>query len=169
MTLQIDLVPIPVYVLRMLADYDLAGAGRVMGLTMPPSMLDSQWVWSAFAARIAADPANAFWRTQYVAVEDGRIVGDVRMHAPPDDDGMVSIGYQVVPTERRRGVAVAATRALLVIAAARPEVRLVVTLVSPSNTASLKVCDRLGFVDVGEQRHALTGQMMRRLERAPTA
>jgi RimJ/RimL family protein N-acetyltransferase len=166
MTPVLELVPIPTDVLRRLARWDLSAASSAMGLTMPPSTLDMQWVWNAFAVRAEADPENAFWYTQYFAVEDGRVVADVRMHAPPDGTGMVSIGYQVEPIERRRGVAVVATRLLLDVAAARPEVRRVVALVAPTNRASLAVCGRLGFTDVGEQLHQHSGTMMRRLELA---
>ncbi len=164
MTPEITLVAIPTPVLRMLSSGDLASAGRVMGMAMPPSTLDSQWIWSTFVDRIVAEPEHAFWRTQYFAVEDGRVVGDLRMHRPPDRDGAVTLGYQVVPVERGRGVATAATAGLIDLAARHPEVRIVAAQVSPTNAASLAVCRRLGFVDVGEEWHALNGQMMRRFE-----
>lgn len=61
-------------------------------------------------------------------------------------------------------MAVAATRLLIDAATRRPQVRLVVALVHPENVASLAVCRRLCLVDVGEQLHRHSGQMMRRLE-----
>lgn len=160
----VGLVPVPIDVLRLLADWDLVAAGQRMGRAMPPDMLDQQWVWNAFAARTAARPADAFWFTQYLVVESERIVGDVRITAPPDD-GVVMIGYHVVSVERRRGIATSAARELLQIAASRPEVLVVAALVNPANTASLSVCGRLGFTDVGQELHRHSGQMMRRLER----
>lgn len=161
----IRLVPIPPDVLRLLADWDLVTAGRRLKMAMPPTMLDMQWVWNTFAARTAANPADAFWFRQYVVVEEGRIVADVRITAPPND-GVVMISYHVVPVERRRGIATAAARHLLEIAATRPEVQVAAALVDPTNTASLAVCRRLGFTDVGEELHRHSGQMMRRLELA---
>lgn len=164
MTPNIALLPLPVGVLRMLASGDLVTAGTTLDMPIPPTVLDMQWVWNNFANRMEADPAQAFWFTQYFVVEDGRIVGDVRLHEPPAPDGSVKIGYHVVSVERRRGVAVAAARALIDIATARHEVRLIVARVSPTNVGSLAVCRRLGFVNVGEQRLEHNGQLMRRLE-----
>lgn len=160
----ISLVPIPLEVLRMLASGDLVAAGAAMGMAMPPMTWDLQWVWKNFADRIESEPESAFWFTQYFVVEQGRIVGDVRMHEPPAPDGSVKIGYMVVPIERRRGVAVAAAQALIDLASAHEDVVMIIARVSPANDGSLAVCRRLGFTDVGEQRNEVTGQMMRRLE-----
>lgn len=160
----VSLAPIPIAVLRILATGDLVAASQAMGLPMPPTVLDMQWVWNTFANRADTDPPQAFWYTQYFVVGDGRIVGDVRLHEPPAADGSVKIGYHVVPIERRRGVAVAAARALIDIAAAREEVRLIVARVNPTNLGSLAVCRRLGFHDAGEHRLEHDGQLMRRLE-----
>ncbi|MGJ9421943.1 GNAT family N-acetyltransferase [Aeromicrobium sp. CF3.5] len=165
MSPQVALAPIPVEVLRMLAIGDLAAAGSAMGMAMPPTVLDMQWVWNAFGHRMETRPADAFWYTQYFVVEERRIVGDVRLHEPPAPDGSVKIGYHVVPVERRRGVAVAAARALIDVATAQEEVRLIVARVNPTNQGSLAVCRHLGLRDVGEELHTHSGTMMRRLER----
>ncbi len=42
----------------------------------------------------------------------GEAVGYVNFHAPPDENGMIEIGYQVVPPYRRRGVASEAAQAM---------------------------------------------------------
>lgn len=39
---EVTLVPVPLDVLRLLATYDLASAGRILGLPMPPDLLDDQ-------------------------------------------------------------------------------------------------------------------------------
>lgn len=87
MSPDIRLVPIPRDVLRLLADWDLVEAGRRMGVSMPPSTLDMQWVWNAFDIRIAQAPEDEAWMTQYFAMEGARIVGDLRMHAPRTTTG----------------------------------------------------------------------------------
>ena len=163
--MSLSLVPLEVPVLRRLATGDLVAAGRSLGMVVPPSVLDLQWVWATFADRMEAEPEHALWRTQYFAVEDRRIVADLRTHAPPAADGMVSFGYFVVPVERGRGVATAASRLLLDDVVGRPGVRVVKALVNPANAPSLAVCSKLGLVDVGTERHRMTGQIMRRLER----
>lgn len=164
MSPQVTLVPIPVPVLRMLATGDLVAAGRATDLTIPPYVLDLQWVWHTFPQRAEAHPEAATWFTPYFAVEDGRIVGHALTPRPPSENGEVLIGYGVDPIERRRGVATAAAAALLDLVAQHPEVQLVAAQVDPANAASLGVCRRLGFTDVGEELHSHSGTLMRRLE-----
>ncbi|WP_329394559.1 GNAT family N-acetyltransferase [Streptomyces melanogenes] len=68
---------------------------------------------------------------------DGAVVGDAGFHRPPDEAGMVEVGFSVVPGYRRQGCARAMLRALLVRAAAEPAVRTVRARVKPDNDASL--------------------------------
>jgi len=64
---------------------------------------------------------------------------------------MVEIGYTTLPDYRRRGYARAAVAALLVEAAASPDVRTVRASISPDNIASLALARSFGFVQVGDQ------------------
>ena len=51
----------------------------------------------------AADEPLAWWIHQIVV--DGVVVGDIGFHGPPAPDGVVEIGYSVVPAWRGHGVA----------------------------------------------------------------
>src|SRR5690554_6361651 len=94
--------------------------------------------------------AQAPWLVRVVAAE-GHAVGHAGFHGPPDESGMVEIGYSVVPEFRRRGYAKAIVRALLEHAASEPEVTVVRASVSPDNEASLATIAGFGFTKVGEQ------------------
>jgi GNAT superfamily N-acetyltransferase len=78
-------------------------------------------------------------------------VGHAGFHGPPDEAGMVEIGYVVVPEYRRRGYARAALTELLRRAAADPSVSVVRATVAPDNVASLATLAPFGFTHVGEQ------------------
>ena len=57
-------------------------------------------------AQIAADPSEEPWLLRAIVDRDeGVAVGYVNFHAPPDERGMVEIGYTIVPSRRRRGYA----------------------------------------------------------------
>jgi len=72
-------------------------------------------------------------------------------HGPPDQQGMVEVGYRIDPTFRRHGYARAALIALLDRAAYEPDVRVVRASVRPDNEPSLALIGQYGFEFVGRQ------------------
>jgi hypothetical protein len=55
---------------------------------------------------LAADPLEQPWLVRaVVASTPSRLIGSVGFNAPPDDDGRVKIGYDIVASERRQGSA----------------------------------------------------------------
>ncbi|MFG2679395.1 GNAT family N-acetyltransferase [Streptomyces sp. NPDC048392] len=83
--------------------------------------------------------------------EDGRAVGGMGFHGPPDEDGRVEIGYDLAEAARGNGYATEALRALSAWALAREEVTSVFATTEPENTASQAVLARAGFVRVAAQ------------------
>ncbi|AJC61817.1 hypothetical protein GZL_09299 [Streptomyces sp. 769] len=81
----------------------------------------------------------------------GLVVGHAGFHGPPDEVGMVEIGYSVAPDFRRQGYARSTLIELLRRAAAEPAVTTVRATISPDNVASLATISGFGFVEVGEQ------------------
>jgi len=79
------------------------------------------------------------------------MVGRIGFHGPPDDDGMLEIGYKVFPEFRRRGYAREAVLAMLRWAQRDPRVRRFRASVSPENLPSRHLVTGLGFVEVGSQ------------------
>lgn len=77
--------------------------------------------------------------------EDAVLVGETGFHGPPDGNGVVEVGYSVVPHYRGAGIAVEATRALLRDAVLRVGVRRVVAECEPDNVPSMRVLERLGM------------------------
>ena len=79
----------------------------------------------------------------------GRVIGDIGFHGPPDDDGAVEIGYQVVPALRRRGVASTAV-ALIMVEAVRHGARSIRADVVGDNRGSSRSLQCNGFRVIGE-------------------
>jgi RimJ/RimL family protein N-acetyltransferase len=140
--------------MKALLDKDLGAASAASGVTLTSYFLTDEalWLWRYRLDQLATDPGSAPWIVRAVVVEpDGVVVGHAGFHGPPDDRGMVEIGYSVAPEHRRRGYARAMLRALLSRAAAEPAVRVVRAAISPGNVASLATIAGSGFVEVGEQ------------------
>lgn len=102
--------------------------------------------------QVLADPASNPWLIRLAVLrETGEIVGYANFHAPPDDDGMVEIGYWIVESHRGRGYATEVARTMWSYAAAHPDVRTLRATVAPGNAASIAIIERAGLVHVGEQ------------------
>lgn len=151
----LTLVDLPVPALRCLADGDLPGAERVVGLDVPAELLREFVPWSVFVDR-RAQPGSAGW-TIGLVVEDGVVVGHGGFHEPPGPDGVVELGYTVVPSARGRGVATAVVGLLLEQARATDAVHVVRGCTSPVNHASQAVLRHHGFVLVGDAMDEVDG------------
>ena len=76
---------------------------------------------------------------------DGRIIGDIGTHGPPDTEGCVEIGYAVAPSAQGQGIGTAAVAALVSRLAATPGIRRLTAVTGAQNTASRRLLERQGF------------------------
>jgi len=146
--------------LTSLANGDLDEASRVAGVQLPEYFRAPEAIrlWRLRASQVGTDPGCARWIARAAVAEpDGVVVGHAGFHGPPDSNGMVEVGYAVVPAHRRQGYATAMLRELLRRAKAEPEVRTVRASIRPDNDASLATIAGFGFVPNGEQWDAEDG------------
>ena len=142
----------PVY--DALARGDLAAVNAVSPVPLSEYFTSPDWtgVWKIRSEQVEEDPASAAWVTGVIWDEQRQVaVGRAGYHGPPDEWGMVEVGYSVVPAYRRRGYARAALEAMLARAAREPGVTTVRATISPDNTASYNLVSQYGFARVGEQ------------------
>ena len=95
-------------------------------------------------------PSQAEWGFYYFleresAVDRRTLVGAGGFKGPPDADGLVELGYSIVPERHRRGYATEATRGLLTFAFADSRVRTVVGQTLTTLPASIGVLEKAGF------------------------
>ena len=139
---------------RALADGDVAAANAVSPVPLSDYFISDEWrgTWRRRSAQAGRDPASAAWVTGVIWDEQQQVaVGRAGYHGPPDEAGMVEIGYAVDPAYRRRGYARAALEALLRRAAREPDVRTVRVTIAPGNDASNALAAQYGFTKTGEQ------------------
>lgn len=99
---------------------------------------------------LIADPSGSVWGARlFVAGEPPELVGWGGFKGPPKD-GVVELGYEIAESRRGRGLATAATRALLAEAFADPRVTAVIAHTLAERNASNRVLDRVGFRYDGE-------------------
>lgn len=157
---RIRFVELSAKALRALADGDLAGGSAEAGVALDEHFVcdRARWIFGYRADQLAEDPSAAPWITRAAVSEpDGAVVGDAGFHGPPDEAGMVEVGYTVVPGYRRQGYARAMLTTLLARAAAEPGVRTVRATIGSDNNASLATIAGFGFTRVGEREPNVTG------------
>lgn len=150
----VSLVQLPLEAIRALAAGDLDSANAHVPIRLTPYFVqaDQRGTWTMRAEQIKADPAAAAWVTGVIWAREIKVaVGRAGFHGPPDERGMVEIGYSVDPVYRRRGYARSAFEVLLSRADREPSVRVVRVSIAPDNAASMAVVAPFGFVRVGEQ------------------
>jgi RimJ/RimL family protein N-acetyltransferase len=84
----------------------------------------------------------------YQIILDREVVGGIGFHGPPRN-GLVEVGYGVVPSVRERGVATTSLRLILDLASTLDGVTRVCGRTSPDNIASQKVMLGAGMAHVG--------------------
>jgi RimJ/RimL family protein N-acetyltransferase len=150
----VELVHLGLDALRALAAGDVAAAREASGLPVTAWLAGEECVgtWRIRVAQVAADPDAAGWVTAVVVDTERHLaVGKAGYHGPPDETGMVEVGYAVDPALRRRGYARAALETLLDRAAREPDVRTVRASIRPDNAPSRNLVLQYGFAEVGRQ------------------
>lgn len=149
---RVSLVQVPCAAMAALMVGDLDGAAAASGLDFPADLADGRMpgVWARRYHQTGDDPSSAEWVTRAVLV-DGVVIGAAGFHGPPDERGMVEVGYGVAEGQRRQGYAKAILAALLRRAVEEPTVTVLRATISPDNAASLATVAGFGLVHVGEQ------------------
>ncbi len=153
----------PTTMAALLAD-DLTTARAESGVELGELFVDdrAKWLWNYRLKQLETQPEAADWIARAVLAEapgaesgDGGpgevVVGYAGYHGPPDENGMVEVGYTVDPQYRRQGYAKAILAMLLERAAREPEVRVVRATISPDNVGSLATIASFGFTQNGDQ------------------
>jgi [ribosomal protein S5]-alanine N-acetyltransferase len=133
---------------------DVATVAKATGAVYSPGWLEDNVGHLARRARqMRGDPAIRRWLVRPIVLREGDrpVIGTINFHGPPDERGMLEVGYSLLPQFRGRGYAIEAVRALLAWAGRDPIVRVFRASVSPDNERSLHLIGKLGFVRIGEQ------------------
>jgi RimJ/RimL family protein N-acetyltransferase len=113
---------------------------------MPAEPLPASGAVAFVAERTGATAIDADGDKIILAVEhEGRVIGDLLIRAGQVADRQAEIGWAFNPEHHGRGFATEAARELLVLAFADLGMHRVFAQLDPRNTASAKLCERLGM------------------------
>jgi [ribosomal protein S5]-alanine N-acetyltransferase len=122
----------------------------------PPEHLDEPTLyWMLDGLR--SQPAETPWRMYLIVLNGERreAIGTCGYKGPPDAEGMVEVGYSVVPSRQRQGYATEATTALVDLAI-RHGARSVAAETFPELVASVRVMEKCGLTFIGPGSEART-------------
>ena len=113
--------------------------------------LVSDEVSPAWLAQLHTSEAEDPWVHGFAIVhrEERLVVGNVGFKGPPDDHGVVEIGYGIVSAFEGRGYATEAADACSDFAFADGRVRLVRAHTRPTKNASTRVLEKCRFIRTG--------------------
>lgn len=112
----------------------------------------SDEVSPAWLARLRASSVADPWVHGFAVVdrESHSVIGSIGFKGPPDEDGVVEIGYGIVHAFQGRGYATEAAAAGVAFAFTSGRVRLVRAHTLPTPNASTRVLVKCGFERTGE-------------------
>jgi RimJ/RimL family protein N-acetyltransferase len=110
-----------------------------------------------FIELLQHDPRSFPWMLWIIVnKEEGTVIGDIGFKGRPDKNGVIEIGYTLLPSWRKKGYMREAATALVEWAFRQPHVKKLIAECDVTNTASMKVLQHLGMEEVkspGEMLH----------------
>ncbi len=130
----------------------------------PPLVDDGAFGWCRDF--LAVRPGAVGWTLWYVVATNPtrQVVGLMGFKGTPNGDGLVEIGYSLIPSHQGRGLGTEALKALLDWAFAHDEIQGVLAQTFPELDASLALLHKLGFHEVGEGDEPRTIRFLRERE-----
>lgn len=83
--------------------------------------------------------------------ESKLIIGSAGFHDFPDQNGMIEIGFGIVPEKQKQGFGTELLHGMWEMICKNTDVKILRYTVSPTNSPSLHIIKKLGFIEVGEQ------------------
>jgi [ribosomal protein S5]-alanine N-acetyltransferase len=98
-----------------------------------------------FVENMEKAPSKAVW--DWIAIHrlDQGVIGGIGFMGGPDEDGVVEVGYDIVPEYRKQGYATEMARSLVVWAFQETTINIVTASCLDDNIGSIKVLENVGM------------------------
>lgn len=102
--------------------------------------------------QVKADPTTNTWFVRWIVLRETKeIVGSISFHAPPDEVGMIEIGFGISELCRNQGFGKEALLGMWGWVIDQPGVTTLRYTVSATNGPSMSIINALGFAHIGQQ------------------
>lgn len=144
------------------AMHDKAKLGRMLGATVSdgfPNQPVRDYVLPSKVIELQSDPSRGVWSGIIIHVPDGAVIGSMGFKSPPNSEGMVEIGYDIIPEYQGNGYATEMARAFIAWAFEQPSVKRITAECLPDNWASIRVLQKVGMRQVGSSADMLRWEL----------
>lgn len=107
------------------------------------------------AERLAENPEGSKWSRIIIHKDEQMLIGEMGCKGGPDENGVVEIGYGIVPAYRNKGFASEMVRGLVAWLIQLPEIKKITAECLVENPASARVLQKSGF----QQTRVLDGMI----------
>ena len=116
------------------------------------NLIDFQGPLAWRVPQVKADPSTNVWFIRWIVLRETKeVVGSISFHAPPDETGMIEIGFGVCEPCRNQGFGKEALLGMWKWVVDQPGVSTLRYTVSATNAPSMAIINSLGFTHVGQQ------------------
>ncbi|MEK4326859.1 GNAT family N-acetyltransferase [Paenibacillus sp. FSL R7-0297] len=104
---------------------------------------------AGYLAHLEEDPELLGWGVWFVTLADNnQIIGDIGYKGRPDIQGIVEIGYGIIPDMHNKGIATESVKAIMEWAFSSGQVKKIVAECLIDNLPSIKVLEKLEMTRV---------------------
>ncbi|TLU98730.1 GNAT family N-acetyltransferase [Dyadobacter luticola] len=135
---------------------------RVMGVNVPKKWTEFRDTFTPSYHRWKAHPPlRDWWVYLIIYIPDNLLIGSCGYKGEPDANGMVEIGYEIIPSHRQKGLGTETAKGLLDHAFSHSIVKRVWAHTLAEENASAKILEKLGFAQTVDVNDPEDGQLWR--------
>ena len=108
-----------------------------------------------FVENMEKAPSEPAWDWITIHRSDQAVIGGIGFMGGPDKDGVVEVGYDIVPEYRKQGYATEMTRSLVTWALQETDIKVVTASCFDNNIGSIKVLENVGMRRLEPDRNML--------------
>ena len=98
-----------------------------------------------FVENMEKAPSEPAWDFIAIHKSDQSVIGDIGFMGGPDQEGVVEVGYSIVPEYRNQGYATEMARGLITWAFEEKGIKVVIAACLDENIGSIKVLEKVGM------------------------
>jgi len=145
-TIRLQLIPFSLD-LKKAAISDRARLVEMLGVRVPehwpgPDLMEAL---PFFVENMEKAPSEPAWDWIAIHTSEQAVIGDIGFMGGPDQEGVVEVGYSIVPEYRNQGYATEMARSLIAWAFQEKGIKLVNAACLDDNIGSIKVLEKVGM------------------------
>ena len=127
--------------------FERDGLPEMLGVAVPDAWPGADMLEALphFIEAMEQDPLGRVWDGIILHKADRVAIGGIGFHGPPDEAGMVEIGYNIIPAYEGQGYATEMARRVIDLAFQTPGIERITAQCLDDNIGSIRVLEKVGM------------------------